>query len=375
MIAFVLAMLLGATSLAPPQAQVEDGLRKLVPPVPTPASFISDARRVLTDDAHAALDAKIRELQAGGYGDIAIAIIPDIGDYSPNQVAVAIYRTWRVGRVASIGAAQRDVGALILIVPKELSPDKKGQCYIAPGTGAEGIITDAASGAICRDVIIPHLRERDYLAALTAGIDALAARLKGDEGLAAAAAGDENQQPPAESNQWFHWWFIPGGIAAMFAGMFGIVRWRRNRPRKCPRCGRQMHRLSETEDNAELEPGQLVEERLKSVDYDVWECQCGEHLILPYRSLTSSYSKCRECHRRTARAKRTVITHATTSASGLADDNYTCKACGATWLVTVTLPRISTSSGGSGSSGGGGGGGSSFGGSGSSSGGGGGGSY
>lgn len=377
MIAFALALLLAGPSLTPPQTQtqVEEGLRKLVPPVPTPASFISDARHVLSDDAHAALDARIRELQAGGYGDIAIAIIPDIGDYSPNQVAVAIYRIWRVGSVANIGSAQRDVGALILIVPKELSPNKKGQCYIAPGTGAEGIITDAASGAICRDAIIPHLRERDYLAALTAGLDAISARLKGDEGLATAATGDESPAPTtADPNQWFHWWFIPGGIASMFAGIFGISRWRRNRPRKCPRCGRQMHRLGEAEDDAALEPGQIVEERLKSVDYDVWECQCGEHLVLPYRSLTSSYSQCRECHRRTAKAKRTVIQHATTSSSGLADDNYACKACGATWLVAVTLPMISTSSGSSGS-GGGGGGGSSFGGSGSSSGGGGGGSY
>jgi len=374
MIGMLLALLLGGASLAPLQAQVEAGLRKFVPPVPTPASFVSDTRHVLTDDAHTAIDARIRELQTGGYGDIAIAIIPDIGDYSPNQVAVAIYRTWRVGSVAAIGSAHRDVGALLLIVPKELSPNKKGQCYIAPGTGAEGIITDAASGAICRDAIIPHLREKDYLAALTAGIEAIAQRLKGDEGLAGSGTASEIQAPPpAEPDGRFRWWFIPGGIASMFAGMFGIARWRRNRPRTCPRCGRQMHRLGEAEDDAALEPGQVVEERLKSIDYDVWECDCGEHLILPYRSMTSSYSQCRECNRRAAKAKRTVIDHASTTSSGLAHDNYTCKACGATWLVAVTLPRISTSSSGSGS--GGGGGGSSFGGSGSSSGGGGGSSY
>ena len=273
MIAMLLALVLGGASLSPLQAQVEDGLRRFVPPVPTPASFVSDARHVLTDDAHTAIDAKIRELQAAGYGDIAIAIIPDIGDYSPNQVAVAIYRSWRVGSVANIGSAHRDVGALILIVPKELSPNKKGQCYIAPGTGAEGIITDAASGAICRDVIIPHLREKDYLGALTAGLDAIAMRLKGDEGLAGSGTAAEIQvPPPAEPNSWFHWWFIPGGIASMFAAIFGMARWRRNRPRKCPRCGRQMHRLSESEDDAQLEPGQIVEERLKSIDYDVWEC-------------------------------------------------------------------------------------------------------
>ena len=375
MIGIVLALLLGGASLSPLQAQVADGLRKFIPPVPTPASFISDARHVLTDDAHAALDAKIRELQAGGYGDIAIAIIPDIGDYSPNQVAVASYRAWRVGSVAAIGSAHRDVGALILIVPKELSPNKKGQCYIAPGIGAEGIITDAASGAICRDAIIPFLKQKDYPAALTAGLDAIALRLKGDEGLAGSGTAQERQAPPPpEPSGRFGWWLIPGGIASMLAGMFGITRWRRNRPRTCSRCGRQMHRLGEAGDDAQLEPGQVVEEQLKSVDYDVWECDCGEHLVLPYRSLISSYSQCRQCSRRTAKAKRTVVEHASTTSSGLANDHYTCKACSASWLVSVTLPMLSTSSGGSGSSGGGGGG-SSFGGSGSSSGGGGGSSY
>ncbi|MES2125333.1 MAG: TPM domain-containing protein [Gemmatimonadota bacterium] len=354
------------------QTDVPDGLRKIIPPVPTPASFISDAPGVLSDSSHTALDARIREVQAGGFGDIAVAIIADIGDYSPNQVAVAIYRNWRVGSVAAIGSARRDVGVLILIVPKELAPSKKGECYIAPGTGAEGILTDAASGAICRDIIIPHLKERDYAAALGDGIDAITARLRGDEGLAGAS--DDMPDAPSGGNG-FHWWFIPGGLGTLLAGIFGIARWRRYRPRRCPRCGRAMHRLGESEDDASLDAGQQVEERLKSVDYDVWECVCGEHLVLPYPALFSSYSKCRECHRRTAKSTREVLQHATTSSSGSARDTYTCQNCGATWVVHVTLPKISESSSSSGGGGGGGGGGSSFGGSGSSSGGGGGGSY
>lgn len=138
---------------------------------------------------------------------------------------------------------------------------------------------------------------------------------------------------------------------------------------------RAVHRLGERDDDASLDAGQQVEERLKSVDYDAWECVCGEQLVLPYPALFSSYSKCRECHRRTAKSKREVLQHATTSSSGSARDTYTCQNCGASWVVHVTLPKISESSSSSGGGGGGDGGGSSFGGSGSSSGGGGGGSY
>jgi uncharacterized protein len=135
-----------------------------------------------------------------------------------------------------------------------------------------------------------------------------------------------------------------------------------------------MRRLDEQADDAHLEHGQRVEEQVKSVDYDVWACDCGERLILPYKKLFTSYSECRECHRRTAKAKRHTLRAATTSSTGSARDDFRCRACKARWEVLVTLPMISTSSGSSGGSGGGGGG-SSFGGSGSTSGGGGGGSY
>jgi len=360
-----------ALLLALPQ-QSADGIQRIVPPVPTPASFVSDQANVLPDDAHAAIDARIRELQQGGYGDIAVAILPDLGGYSPNEVSVAIYRAWRVGSVAEIGSARRNVGVLILIVPKELSSTNRGECYILTGTGAEGIVTDAASGAICRESIIPLLKTLNHGDAVLAGVDAIAARLAADEGLAEANANGEDASS-GDSRSPLPLLLIPGGIGATFASIFGVRRWRRRRPRTCPRCGLTMQRLAEAEDDAHLEHGQRVEEKVKSVDYDVWACSCGERLVIPYKKLFTSYSECRECHRRTAKAKRHTLRAATTSSTGSARDDFRCRACKARWEVMVTLPKISTSSSSSGGSSGGGG--SSFGGSGSTSGGGGGGSY
>ncbi len=373
MIGIALALLLLTGGALP--AQDGNGLRHFIPPVPTPASFVSDQRHVLTDAARAALDARIRELQEGGYGDIAVAILPDLGGYSANEVSVAIYRAWRVGSVAEIGSARRNVGVLVLIVPKELSSTNRGECYILTGTGAEGIVTDAASGTICREAIIPLLKTLNHGEALLAGVNAIAARLAADEGLAEASAnGDDTASGKSPSP--LPLLLIPGGIGATIASLFGARRWRRRRPRTCPRCGLAMQRLAEADDDVHLEHGQQVEEKVRSVDYDVWACSCGERLILPYKKLFTSYTECRECHRRTAKAKRRTLRPATSSSTGSARDDFRCRACKATWEVLVTLPVISTSSGGSGGSGGGGGGGgSSFGGSGSTSGGGGGSSY
>lgn len=352
-------------------------IAKLVPPVPTPASFISDARGVLNATDRAALDARIRTIQSAGLGDIAVAVLPSVGGYSANQVAVEIYRTWKVGSVAAIGSAHRNVGVLILIVPKELAPDNRGQCWINTGTGSEGIITDATAGTICRDSIIPHLKNRDYAGAIGAGITALELRLRGDADLASTPqtaadlpAEDDDGVPAAP-------FAIGGSLLALILGMVGARRWRRNRVRACPRCGRPMRRLGEAADNAKLDAGAQAEEKIGSVDYDVWVCDCGGSAVIPYRKWFSKYSECPTCHRRAASAKRKTIVPATTSSTGSAEDRFRCKACGAAWTVTIVLPEISSSSSSSssGGGGGGGGGGSSFGGSGSTSGGGGGGSY
>ena len=80
-------------ALVMPQTTPSGGaIGKYVPPVPTPASFISDQRGVLSPAAHKAIDARISSIQSAGLGDVAVAILPSIGDYSANQVSVEIYR-------------------------------------------------------------------------------------------------------------------------------------------------------------------------------------------------------------------------------------------------------------------------------------------
>lgn len=350
-------------------------IAKLVPPVPTPASFISDQRSVLSPEAKRMLDGRIKALQAAGFGDIAVAILPSIGSYAPQQVGVEIYRTWKVGSVATIGSAHRNVGELILIVPKELAPDGKGQCFIVTGMGSEGIITDAAAGAICRDSIIPHLRNKDYAGAVAAGIGGLEARLRRDEGLGAAQPGPGTSRSGPTNKSGIPP-IIPIGLAGVLAlilGTIGTRRYLRNKPRICKRCGSTMRRLDEAADDAKLDGGQRLEEKLRSIDYDVWACDCGESLAIPYRKWFSKYSDCRKCGRRTASSNYYVVVPATTIAPGLAEKAFECRACNATWVDQVILPRITQSS--SSGGGGGGGGGHSFGGSGATSGGGGGSSY
>ena len=117
-----------------------------------------------------------------------------------------------------------------------------------------------------------------------------------------------------------------------------------------------MTRLEETDDDAHLSKGELAEERIGSVDYDVWQCpSCGHHLTLRYPKWLTQYGSCPQCHNRTRHSTTQTIESATTSHEGTARVTETCGFCTYKNEFTKTLPRLSesssSSSGGSSSSG------------------------
>ena len=98
-------------------------------------------------------------------GEMTIVTLPDIGTRDVQEVALQIGREWKVGKIGNPGDPTRNAGAVILLVPKETSKDGRGHCFIATGRGAEGFITDADAGDICREAT-PAFMQRDYSAGL-----------------------------------------------------------------------------------------------------------------------------------------------------------------------------------------------------------------
>jgi uncharacterized membrane protein YgcG len=152
------------------EAPMPASVVKYVPPSPNPEGFIRDVPGVLGKEQRRQLNARITTIQEHIHGDIGVAILSDIGDIPPYEIGTAIYRAWKIGTVAPIGNARRDVGALVLLVPKELAPNHQGQCWITTGRGSEGAVIDAAAAAICRDRVIPAMKARAYAAAVDSAI-------------------------------------------------------------------------------------------------------------------------------------------------------------------------------------------------------------
>ncbi|HEX7979904.1 MAG TPA: TPM domain-containing protein, partial [Gemmatimonadaceae bacterium] len=133
------------------------------PQIPPPRGLVNDFANVLQPEAAARMERIAQDVRDKSKGEIAIVTLPDLGGREASEVALRIGREWKVGNLAPIGSGDRsrNAGVVILLVPKETSSDGQGHCRIETGQGAEGFITDATSGDICREAT-PAFRARDY---------------------------------------------------------------------------------------------------------------------------------------------------------------------------------------------------------------------
>jgi uncharacterized protein len=151
------------------------------------------------------------------------------------------------------------------------------------------------------------------------------------------------------------WWGIAGGGGFGLSGFIFIRRWLRNKPRNCERCQQPMVRLSEQADDEHLNHNEKNEEKVGSVDYDIWCCTaCPQVIKLRYGTWFTSYARCPKCQAVTKSSNSTTLQEATYSSGGRVRIDEACAACDYRHTFTRSTPQKTRSSS-SGSSGGGGG--------------------
>ena len=156
----LLALLL---CLAAPAVQAQDLL-----PVPALSARVIDQTATLDSTALAALDAKLAAFEAQAGPQIVVLLVPTT---APEDIAAYTQRlgdAWKVGR--------RDVGdGLLVVVAKN---DRK--VWIAPAKALEGAVPDLAARQIVQNTITPAFKRGDFAGGLSAGVDALMARIRGE---------------------------------------------------------------------------------------------------------------------------------------------------------------------------------------------------
>ncbi len=124
------------------------------PELPHPKRLVNDLTGMFTPREANALELKLRHFNDTSSTQIAIATVPSLHGYAPNDYAQRLAEKWGVGQKG------KDNGILILIKPK--TKDGKGEIAIAVGYGLEGSVPDAIASRIIRNEIIPAFQQGNY---------------------------------------------------------------------------------------------------------------------------------------------------------------------------------------------------------------------
>lgn len=304
---------------------------------PDSGFYINDYADLLSSTEEDQLRTTLDNLYEARDIEFTVLTIARLNNYghtgSIESFATALFNAW------GIGDAQRNDGLLLLVSRF----DRELRIEVGAGYGRD---LDRPMKRIIDNDIVPYFRRDDYSGGIFKGVEQVIVEVTGtypDEYDSSALQRTWNGFKRLLIN--LGWWLIAPFAALIPFAIRLIRRIQRNRPRICPNDGSRMRRyLEETEDNS-LSPGQLVEERLESVDYDVWYCDRCDHVTIEgYRAWFSRYGACRECHYRTVEGDSRTVQAATYSSSGLRETDYSCHHCKARYTVQTTIPRKTRSS-------------------------------
>ena len=147
---------------------------------------VVDDAHVLTPQVQADLTTKLAALEQSNSRQLVVVTVPSLGGQDIADYGVGLLRAWGIGQKGT------NNGAIFIIVPAE------HKVRIEVGYGLEGILTDALSGVILREAVLPKFRAGDMSGGIVAGTDALIAQLGADPSTAEAKAAQAEQAAQAD---------------------------------------------------------------------------------------------------------------------------------------------------------------------------------
>lgn len=331
--------------------------------------YVSNPSGVLSPSAVNSLNARIASLWDNTSAELVVVAVDHVDDsMTPDEFATRLFEKWKIGK------KDNDNGVLLLLARDD------HEVIIRTGYGVEGVLPDIVAGRIIRNEMLPYFRENNYDEGTLTGISTIISALSNPEvadELKSKYANDSHRTDDDLSGTELFNLFL--GFAAfvgaamlllviyairssrrlddvqryrsldkyrtlvLFAsflslGMalpaFLLLAWKMKRVRRhkrnCPHCGTRMELIDEVHDNDYLTPAQDTEERLNSIDYDVWHCpKCHQTEILPYINRQTNYTVCDRCGARAmSLVDRRTLRQPTIHNEGEGVDIYMCKNCG-----------------------------------------------
>lgn len=341
--------------------------------------YVSDPGNLLRPETRQQVNEILWNLRKQTSVEMVVALPPDIGDTTIEDWSERLFTSWGIGK------SDKDNGVLLVIAPEQR------MARIQSGYGTEGVLTDIASKKIITNQIVPRMRDGDIDGAVLGAVTqinaaltdpAVADELKSQERdnfggdietldksvfiqfvgiifficflfsagyfikIAFSLRGKDNYHKALgwrNTLNKFGWLILfSGGSGIIFYLLANLLYHRnRNRRRRCSTCGAKMERLPEDKDNELLSSSQDFEEKLNTIDYDVWECPaCGTIERYPFKLKQLKYTECPSCH--TVAMHLTganTLRHPSVTREGLGEKIYECEYCHHKKRIPYTIPR------------------------------------
>ncbi len=136
--------------------------------VPALTGRVNDYAGLLSPGTVQQLDRQLAALERTDSTQVVVLTIPTLDGENLEEYSIKVAEAWRIGQKGL------DNGAILLIAKQE------HKIRIEVGRGLEGKLTDLLSGRIIRDEMVPRFRQGDYDGGVVAGVNAIAAVVKGE---------------------------------------------------------------------------------------------------------------------------------------------------------------------------------------------------
>ena len=385
-------------------------MNDIVDPKTIDGGYVANPDGIISREHQAEINQILADLEAADSFQVAVVALNSIGSEVPKDFATDLFAKW------GIGNRDKDDGLLILFI------NDQRRIEFETGYGTESVLSDVQCKNIQMDYMVPLFKVEEYSEGILQGVKVTASELSGkkvdsysrqekiyDEKAYEAEMARINEVIAKERRaRRIRWaliiagWHVVGVLIFLITLL--IVRYRqdpydkyktirffhawiwavffplthifivilakklknryRNMIRFSGKTGEIMRKLEESDEDKYLSKGQITEELVHSVDYDVWITDNSDDtLVLEYRPLFSSYTKCPKCRYRTYyKVYDRQIIAPSYSSSGRGERKHECVNCKHVDRKTYTIPRLRRSSttsrsggwSGTGSSGGGG---------------------
>jgi uncharacterized protein len=180
--------------------------------VPKLTARVVDQTGSLTASERAGLEDKLRAFEQKRGSQVAVLLVPSIGDETIEEFAGRVTDAWQLGRKGV------DDGVLLVVAKQER------KIRIQTGRGVQGTLTDALSKRIVADIIAPRFRNGDFAGGLADGVDAIMKAIEGEQLPLPEKKRSHSAKVDAVSSYsdflWIAFFLVPV-VGMVLRGMFG----------------------------------------------------------------------------------------------------------------------------------------------------------